>query len=125
MKSLRVLIIDDSPLALEVQVMMLERRGYTVCGCLDLVAMREAANDFVPDVIVTDVNLADATVEEACAAVRASFGDDVPLLLFSGQEDHTLALLVERLGVDGFINKAAERRVVYDKIEAVARVANT
>ena len=53
-------MIDDSSLALEVQVMMFERRGYEVRGCTDLEEMREAASNFTPDVVVTDVGLADA-----------------------------------------------------------------
>jgi CheY-like chemotaxis protein len=124
MPALRVLMIDDSSLALEVQVMMFERRGYEVCGCLDLTEMKDAAA-FAPDVVVTDVGLADATIDEACRAIRDVFGADVPLLLFSGQEDHELEALVQRLapdaGVCGFINKADSRNVVYEKIESAAK----
>lgn len=109
-------MIDDSDLALEVQVMMFERRGYMVRGCHDLEEMRQAV-DFAPNVVVTDVGLADATIEEAVAAIRDVF-PEVPVLLFSGQEDHALEALVERLGVEGFINKADKRAVVYQKVEA-------
>ncbi len=114
----RVLLLDDSELALEVQVMMLERKGFEVRGCLDLEELRAAAESFVPEVVVTDVGLADATVEEACAAIRAAFGHDVPLLLYSGREDEELARLAESLGVRGFINKADTQGVVLAKIRA-------
>jgi DNA-binding response OmpR family regulator len=116
-------MIDDSELALEVQVMMLERKGFEVRGCLDLAAMREAAASFLPDAVVTDVGLADATIEEACAAIRQSFGDEIPLLLYSGREDHELEALVKSLDVDGFINKADEQATVVAKIEAAIRLA--
>jgi DNA-binding NarL/FixJ family response regulator len=75
-----------------------------------------AAADFAPHVVVTDVGLADATIEQAVAAIRAVF-PGVPLLLFSGQEDHALEALATELGAEGFINKADERTAVYSKIE--------
>ena len=118
-----MLMIDDSELALEVQVMMLERRGFEVRGCCDLEEMRAAAAEFRPDAVVTDVGLADATIQEACVAIRAAFGQDVPVLLFSGREDHELEALVTELDVDGFINKADEQSTVVEKIEAAIRLA--
>lgn len=117
----RVLLIDDSELALEVQVMMLERKGYTVCGCLDLTEMRDAATEFVPDAVVTDVGLGDVTIEEACRAIRSSFGRLVPLLLYSGREDDELEQLAAALEVDGFINKSDPQHIVIEKIEAAIR----
>lgn len=124
MPKLRVLMIEDSVLAREVQVMMFERRGYQVRACGDLDEMRAAAKDFDPEVIVTDVELADATVEEACAALRETFGDDKPLLLFSGREDHELKALAQKLGADGFINKGDKRQTVYEKVEAAVQISS-
>lgn len=126
--NIRIVMIDDSSLALEVQVMMFERRGYTVTGCTDMVGMRAAAAELndaqkPPDIVVTDVGLADVTIEEAVVAIREAFGEDVPLLLFSGQEDDALEVLVEKLGVDGFINKSDHRNVVYEKVEAAVRLS--
>ncbi len=102
---LSVLMIDDSEFALEVQVMSLERAGFTVHACLDLDELAATPTSFSPDVVLTDVGLGEATVEEAVAAIRNAF-PGVPVLLYSGREDHELAALAKELGVDGFINKA-------------------
>lgn len=117
----RVLLLDDSELALEVEVMMFERKGYEVRGCLDLDEMRAAATELVPDVVVTDVGLGDTSIEEACSAIRESFGQQVPLLLYSGREDDELEALVAALGVDGFINKSDPQNIVIEKIETAIR----
>jgi DNA-binding response OmpR family regulator len=124
MSSSRVVMLDDSDLALEVQVMMLERKGFEVRGCLDLEELVAVAEDgFVPDAVITDVGLGDTTVEEACACIRKSFGENVPILLFSGREDDELAELVQALDVDGSINKSDNQQLVVEKLEAAIRLA--
>jgi len=119
-------MLDDSDFALEVNVMMLERRGYEARGCHDLEEVRSAAEEgFVPDAIITDVGLGMTSVDEACETLRASFGDDVPVLLFSGREDDDLAELVARLPVNGSINKADRPDVVVDKLQAAIDAAQS
>ena len=119
----RVLMIDDSELALEIQVMMLERRGYEVRACVDLDDIRAAKDSFVPDLVLTDVGLGDITVEDACQTVRATFGDEVPILLFSGREHHELEALAAELDVDGYVGKGDSQQEVADKLEAVLRLS--
>ena len=113
-----MLMLDDSELALEVQVMMFERRGFEVLGCLDLDEVREAATSFRPEVVLTDAGLGDSTVHEAVALVRELFGE-VPVVLFSGREGEQLAALAVELGAQGWASKSAPPDEVIAKVEAV------
>lgn len=113
----RLLMLDDSELALEIQVMMFERKGFEVRACLDLDEVREVATSFRPDVVLTDAALGEATVQEAVALLRELF-DEVPVVLFSGRQDDELAVLAAELGVEGWANKGARQDEVVAKVEA-------
>ncbi len=123
MKGRRVLVLDDSELALEVQVMMLERHGFIVRGCLDLDEVATAALDFSPEAVLTDVGLGDVSIEEACRSLRESFGDDVPILLLSGRPDEELERLAEELDVDGWVNKSDQQADLLAKLEGAIHLA--
>lgn len=114
----RLLMLDDSELALEIQVMMFERKGFEVKGCLDLDEVREAAASFAPDIIVTDAGLGEATVYEAVSTLRELF-DRVPVVLFSGRQDDELAALAAELAVEGWASKGARQQEVLAKVVAV------
>ena len=111
-------MLDDSELALEIQVMMFERKGFEVKGCLDLDEVREAAASFAPDIIVTDAGLGEATVYEAVSTLRELF-DRVPVVLFSGRQDDELAALAAELAVEGWASKGARQQEVLAKVVAV------
>lgn len=125
MKGRCVLVLDDSELALEVQVMMLERQGFVVRGCLDLDDVASAADDFSPDAVLTDVGLGDVSIEQACRALRESFGDDVPILLLSGRPEDELEQLAEELDVDGWVSKSERQDDLLAKLEGAIHLADS
>jgi two-component system, NarL family, invasion response regulator UvrY len=117
---LRVLMIDDSELAVEVQTTLLERHGFAVRACLEMAPVAAELEAFHPEVILLDAHLGDVTVEEAVDALRAQ-APAIPVLLFSGMMDHELDALARRLGVAGFISKADPPETVIAKLRASDR----
>lgn len=114
--SRRVLIIDDSPLVLELTRSALVDEGYDVSVATTLdefEALRIAAP---PDLILVDVQMPEAFGDDLAALLRGAYGVEVPIFLLSSLGDDELAVRAAAANATGFISK----RSGLDKL--VARV---
>jgi len=100
---MRLLVIDDDPMQLELIERALSRDGFELC-CVSSVGKVEAeARRFEPEVALVDVNMPDVEPGFVLAAVRRS--SRARVILYSAWERSKLRALAEQFHADGFISK--------------------
>src|SRR2546425_13202131 len=110
----RVLIVeDDSNLAAFMRENLLYE-GFDVNWAADGTSALARARTFIPDLIVLDIMLPDASGFELCAALRRN--GRVPILIVSARSHKTDKLRGLSLGADDYMTKP------FDLDEFVARV---
>jgi DNA-binding response OmpR family regulator len=104
---IRLLVIDDDPMQLDLMERALSRDGFDV-RTLDTVTETElaaAVASSAPEIVLVDVDLPDVRPEQAVQAARdAAHG--ARIVLYSAWEESKLRALVKRSGADAFISKS-------------------
>jgi DNA-binding NarL/FixJ family response regulator len=105
---IRVLIVDDHPMARE-----WTSRSLAEAANVDVVGLAENGqqalqliSDLAPDVVLLDIHLPDISGIEIARRVRASL-PQVALVVLTGYDDPTYAQALLQIGVRGFLSKAA------------------
>jgi len=105
--SRKILIIDDSPLVLELARYALADEGYDVSVATTLdefEALRRAAP---PDLILVDVQMPEAFGDDLTALLRGAYSVRVPIFLLSSLGEEELATRAAAAEATGFISKRA------------------
>ena len=111
-----VLVVEDDPDVRELIQLILEEEGLAVETATN---GREALDRIVlrrPALVTLDLNLPLVNGEEVAVAVRAAYGNTVPIILISG--DDRIAEKARTLGTAGYLCKPFD---VDDLITAVRR----
>jgi DNA-binding response OmpR family regulator len=101
----RVLLIDDSPLVLEVTRYALEAAGYDVDVAANLETFEAHRAARSPDLIVVDVQMPEAFGDDLATTLRGAYGVEVPILLLSTLPEDELARRAAQAEVWGYVSK--------------------
>jgi two-component system response regulator MprA len=115
----RVLVIeDDEPIA-DVLRRTLRQEGHEVRSSVDGVEALQAAEEFVPDLVILDLGLPGLDGVEVCRRLRAD--SDVPILILTARSE--LDDRVEGLdsGADDYLVKPFERQELLARMRALMR----
>ncbi|HVP66548.1 MAG TPA: response regulator [Anaeromyxobacteraceae bacterium] len=103
----RILLLDDSPIALELTQASLEERGYEVAAAPNHAEFRRLLGHFLPDLVLTDLEMPEVSGREVIASLKQDLGTDrIPVVLFSSRPDAELARIAAQAGADGYLSKA-------------------
>jgi DNA-binding response OmpR family regulator len=102
---LRVLVIDDDPMQLELVERALSRDGFEIRPVSTIAELVSVAPGFAPAIVLIDVNLPDAPPEQVIRLAR-EHASNARIILYSAWEDSKLRNLVLRSGADAFISKS-------------------
>lgn len=100
----RLLIVDESEMALDLMQMKLKHVGFDVRTAVSFGELRAIASSFVPEVIIASATRPDRSIRELAADLR-SLSSGALLLLSSSLPDDQLAALAADAGADGFVSK--------------------
>jgi CheY-like chemotaxis protein len=116
----KVLLADDTRLALATEKDFLEGRNLKVFVTTSAIEAKEIAAVARPDLIVLDFEMPEMTGAELCQWLKADpQTSDIPVLIFSSHVDEEAIRQCEQAGAAGFVNKAGGPRAL---LENVARV---
>ena len=118
----RVLLVDDEVLPLKAKAAVLRSAGMTVHALSDPLKTLDAVDHFVPDVLVLDVDMPEATGPELAAVLRESDAQ-LPILLLSIESDLDQQLHALNLGCDDFLVKPVQPDHLIAAVTARARRA--
>ncbi len=122
--SRKILIIDDSPLVLELARYALADQGYDVSVATTLDEFESLRNAEPPDLILVDVQMPEAFGDDLTALLRGAYSVKVPIFLLSSLGDDELAVRAAAADATGFISKRAGLDKLVARVhEAVGRGA--
>jgi len=114
----RVLVVDDSPIFLDVATAALEEAGYTVLRAENLEeAERQTAAG--PDLVLMDVQMPEAFGDDLAMIMRGMRGVNVPIYLLSSLRDDELRERAREANIDGFISKTAGIGHMIERVRAI------
>ena len=115
----RILVVDDSPLTLEVVKAGLEDAGFEVACAVDL-AQLEAQRAHGPfDLILMDVQMPEAFGDDVAMVLRSVRGETTPMYLLSTRSESELAERAREAGIEGYISKQAGIPKLVERVQAI------
>ena len=120
MSSLRILVLDDDELQLELLQRFFAHEGFVVEVSQGPSALADEARTFSPDFVLLDVNvpgLGPARLPELVEALRA---ERRQVLLFSAEDESKLRVLVTRTHADGYLSKGTSLPTIAEKLRTLA-----
>lgn len=103
----KILVIDDSPLILQVTRAVLESAGYDVATVTTVDAFEEERRRAPPDLILVDIQMPEIFGDDLAQTIRGAYGEKAPILFLSSLPDEELAARAAEAGVDGWVTKRA------------------
>jgi two-component system, OmpR family, response regulator len=102
---IRLLLVDDDAMQLELVERALSRDGFEVRGASTLAALAHLAAELGPELVMVDVNMPEAPLEAVVAAVRVA-APAARVILYSAWEESKLKKLAQELGAHGYVSKS-------------------
>lgn len=103
-----ILVVDDSPIALDVVADALEAKGYRVETTEDPLECSRMLGEVKPDVLVVDIEMPVLDGPELLKLIRQKNIHDCIVLLFSDRSHAELAATIRACGADGGAKKTAD-----------------
>lgn len=120
-----ILAVDDDPVSLRLLVRHLIRDRFDVSMArAGKEGLRRALQD-KPDLLVIDYEMPDMSGLDVVRALRrSSIGNNMYIVLVTGNEDEEVLLEAFNSGVDDFVSKPFRPRLLAARIKAGVRIAN-
>jgi excisionase family DNA binding protein len=115
-----VLVVDDDPQVREVVRRNLEIEGYSVKEAANAEEGLAAVADDAPDLILLDVMMPQVDGWEMLRRVQEQHGiGSIPVVMFSGQLEHTARREAEERGAQGFVGKPFDLRALIEQTKQI------
>lgn len=101
---MRILVVDDDPMQLELLDRALSRDGFELRGTSVIGTLEAEVRQFGPELVLIDVNMPDAEPQQVIEAARR--GAPARVVLYSAWDAAKLRGLAKQYGADGYICKS-------------------
>jgi len=118
----KVLILDDSPLILEMTRAFLGDAGFDVLTALNLSELERVLDTEPPDVVLVDVNMPEAFGDDVAMVLRSARKVAAPIYLYSNLDVEELATRARDAEVEGFISKRQGFPVLVERLQQILAV---
>jgi CheY-like chemotaxis protein len=115
----RILLMDDSPVFLDVMGAALREAGFDVTIASDLEQLQRARVYGAADLVLMDVQMPDAHGDDLAMVMRHTYGITAPIYLLSSLDDDELAERAAWAKVDGFISKDKGLPAMLDEVRRI------
>lgn len=118
----KVLIVDDSPLILDMTRALLDDAGFDVVTALNLSELEQVLEAEPPDVVLVDVNMPEAFGDDVAMVLRSARKVAAPIYLYSNLDVEELATRAREAEVEGFISKRQGFPVLVKRLQEILGV---
>ncbi len=115
----RVLVVEDDAEIADVLRRTLRQEGHEVRSAADGVAALEAAEEFVPDLVILDLGLPKLDGVEVCRRLRSE--SDAPILILTARTQTDDRVEGLDSGADDYLVKPFERQELLARMRALMR----
>lgn len=119
----RILVVDDSPVALSVVSAGLGALGYEVHCFGDPYEALEQVSRVQPNIVLSDLEMPGLDGLELCRRLKEGPARALPVIILTANDDQSQAVGGLRAGADDYVNKSASMDEVAARIESVLRRA--
>lgn len=119
--TVRVMLIDDSPLSCELVEEGLVPQGLQVISYHDPFRALEDVYRVKPDIVVTDLEMPGIDGAELCRRLKVSPARSIPVIILTSNDGDELRMSGFQAGADDFVVKNASMRELGARIHAVVR----
>jgi DNA-binding response OmpR family regulator len=118
---IRLLVVDDDPVVLEVMSGLLTEKGFLVFTADDWTEVAEVLFVERPEVILLDVMLPGVSGDSIAQIIRETVRPRPRVLLHSSMPKEELAALSSRAEVSGFLHKGCPTETLLEALRAAGR----
>lgn len=111
-----ILVVEDEPEVLEINVRLLERRGFEVMTAADCAQAYECLKYTVPDLLILDIMLPDGSGYDICEKFRSESNN--PVIFLTGKDEIADKIMGLDRGGDYYLTKPYS----FDELLAVVRM---
>lgn len=122
-EKLRILLIDDSEIALAVHQEALTEAGFDVRSVQTLGEFDVLLTTWTPHFILSDVQMPGMNGDELCRTMKTRCGTHVPFVLLSDLPIAKLREIATNAGADGFLSKSEERETLVHQVKVYCSMA--
>jgi len=115
----RILMMDDSPIFLEVISAALQAAGYEIVCASTLADLESVRSQGPLDLVLMDVQMPEVFGDDVALTLRHAYGVQAPIYLLSSLDDHDLADRVKWAEVEGFISKNRGLQAVVAEVRRI------
>ncbi len=119
MNGVRVLVVDDEPMVLEVVERYLKREGFAVVTATDGELGLRAFHESRPHLVVLDLMLPKLSGMEVCREIRRT--DDAPIIMLTARGDEMDRIAGFETGADDYVAKPFSPRELVVRVRAVLK----
>ncbi len=120
----RILIVDDDPLIVSATQRLLEKAGYEIFTAATGSEALQAAIQYLPDLILLDINMPDMDGFEACRLLKSDprlIGIFIVIISSTYTDSESQAHGLD-LGADGYIARPVSNRELLARVQAMLRI---
>jgi len=102
---MKVLVAEDEPLMLMAIEAKLKNEGFDVVGVADGREALKVLENYVPDIIITDILMPYTSGLELISIVKSTQNKNLPIIVLSGLGQEDTVMEAFQLGADDFLTK--------------------
>lgn len=115
---MRIVLVDDDPDLIEIMYLSLTQAGHTVTAAPGGVAVLSEMRKHPPELVVTDLMMAEMDGLELCRAVREDPAlSDTQTIVVSARTDDLWKTRARDAGAIGFIEKPIDPMTLAEQVE--------
>jgi DNA-binding response OmpR family regulator len=118
-KPKQILLVDDSPLVLEMMSAALSNVGYEVLTAANLRQLDEHRAKSRPDLVLMDVQMPEAFGDDVAMVLRAARDVEAPIYLLSSLDESELQRRSADAEVDGYICKRIGVEKIVERVQEI------
>ena len=119
----KILVVDDEPQIRRVMRVALSSQGYQIAEARSGEEALNKFREFLPDLVLLDLNMPGMGGLEACRAIRA--GSDVPVIILTIRNTENDKVEALDAGADDYVTKPFSMKELLARIRAALRRAPT